>query len=116
VQLQTPGNYIAPGDNKQGGEMVNWKSSKMISGYFDDDDDDCQVVIDGARIAVSYEDERGLVNYVGNQVGTGHWVLRAAERGGEATLHQIPNGRYLEGFWKEKEEGYQGFWRIQLGE
>ena len=75
-------------------------------------DEDCEVMIDASRIVVSYEDPDGVVNYEGTEVAPGHFILRAPERSGEATLHLIPGGRILDGFWKEG--GYMGFWRIKV--
>jgi hypothetical protein len=61
---------------------------------------------------VSYEDDRGVVNYKGEGKGPGHFALESLERNGKATLHMFEGSTILEGFWIE--EGWKGFWRITL--
>lgn len=88
----------------------------MDTVYYDestaDEGKECEIRIDKNEIVVSYEDEGVFVIYKGKDEGNGHFVLQCPERQGMATLHQIPKGKFLEGFWIE--EGYKGFWRITL--
>lgn len=72
----------------------------------------CEIRIDKGEIVVSYQDEDGSAIYKGKDEGHGHFVLDRPGKRGKATLHQIPNSKFLEGYWEE--EGYKGFWRIIL--
>lgn len=92
------------------------KTALMDSVFYDEtpanEGEECEIRIDGNEIVVSYEDDDGVVIYRGKDEGHGHFVLECPERQARATLHQIPESRFLEGFWIE--EGYRGFWRITL--
>ena len=101
--------------------MPVWPHSEMTTAYFDASEavegDRCEVRIDESEIVVSYQedDERNgftHVLYQGKNIGDGHYKLTCPERNGEATLHRFPDGKILEGYWKE--DGYRGFWRIYL--
>jgi hypothetical protein len=72
------------------------------------------VRIDVNEIVVTYAEEDRSTNVVwrGKNNGDGHFELKCPEQNGHATLHRFPEGKFLEGFWKEGE--YVGFWRIWL--
>lgn len=96
---------------------VEWSKSKCDTLYFDCESDtgyECKVIIGDGEIEVSYLD--GGVNhlYKGTEIGSGHYKLDAVGFDGEATLHQFPDGKILEGYWIEA--GYRGMWRIQLSQ
>jgi hypothetical protein len=74
----------------------------------------CDVNIHDRSIAVSYEDDGGMVVYEGTEIAPGHFNLACPARNGRATLHQAPNENILEGWWLE--DGYDGMWRIELEE
>ena len=71
----------------------------------------CTVKITPEEILVEYDDE-GLVEYRGNNDGSGHFDLVATGVNGKATLHMRPGSGILEGFWIE--DGERGMWRIEL--
>ena len=73
---------------------------------------ECQVRIDGAKIAISYEQHDGATVYEGEEVAPGHFELTCARRNGRATLHRPPGENLLEGYWVEGEN--RQMWRIQL--
>ncbi len=85
-----------------------------------DEDTPCIVKITGegenAEIHVEYEDDDEIVIYKGKSLGSGHFSLKTISKTvkGQATLHQIPGGKILEGYWQE--DGYKGMWRIKLKE
>jgi len=88
----------------------------MDTAYYDettaDEEEDCEIIINMDKIVVSYRYDNEVVVYKGKDEGHGHFVLECPDRKGKATLHQIPESKFLEGFWIE--EGYKGFWRITL--
>ena len=90
--------------------------AKMDTAYYDettaDEEEDCEIIINMDKIVVSYRYDNEVVVYKGKDEGHGHFVLECPDRKGKATLHQIPESKFLEGFWIE--EGYKGFWRITL--
>ncbi len=90
--------------------------AKMDTVFYDEtsayEGQKCEIRINGGEIAVSYEDEDDLAVYKGKDEGHGHFELERPEKGGKATLHQMPNSKSLEGYWVEG--GYKGFWRIIL--
>lgn len=90
--------------------------AKMDTIYYDetaaDEREECEVRFDNENIVVSYCDPEGPVIYTGTDHGHGHFVLECPERHAKATLHQIENSRFLEGYWIE--DGARGFWRIML--
>ena len=91
------------------------KTALMDTVFYDKtpafEEEKCEIRITGNEIVIYYRDD-GVVIYKGKDEGHGHFVLECPERQGEATLHQIPKSKFLEGFWKE--EGRKGFWRIAL--
>ncbi len=95
--------------------MSIWKA-KMETAFFDDTsayEQECEVRINDANIAISYEDEEfGRVVYTGRDHGGGHFILEQQELQAKATLHQVKGSKVLEGYWVE--EGVRGFWRIVL--
>jgi len=84
--------------------------------YYDsspaDEREECEVRFGDNEIVISYEDDDGEVLYKGKDYGHGHYVLKCPERRGKATLHRIPDSKYMEGYWSE--EGARGFWRFTL--
>ena len=92
--------------------MANWENSKITYGYFDEDEHVCEAVLDGTRIAISYEGDDGVVNYAGEEVAPGHFRLTAPEVEGVASLHRFGEEPLLIGMWREGEE--EGFWKIRL--
>lgn len=103
-------------DSQKQQATVSSDDCLMTTSYFDrqeaDEDDECEVVIRDSRIVVSYWDDEGVVNYIGTEVAPGHFLLAAPERKGEAILHRVPGGRFMDGFWIQ--DGAKGFWRIRL--
>jgi len=97
--------------------MPVWKA-KMDTVFYDStpayEHEECEVRIDGSDIVVTYKDDGSIVLYRGRDEGHGHYVLQCLDRHGRATLHQIPQSKFLEGYWIE--EGQRGFWRIVLGD
>lgn len=95
--------------------MAIWNNSKMTTVYFSDSDAsencDCVVKIANGKILVEYDDA-GLVQYVGEEKGQGHFVLSCAAVSGKASLHMFANSEILEGSWIE--DGYRGMWKIML--
>lgn len=96
--------------------MKVWNCCRFDTLYYHagaDLNSECDVVIDGNNITVSYDDTDGLrVTYFGLMKGSGHFELQAPDVNGRATLHRFDDGRYLEGFWVEN--GLKGMWRITL--
>lgn len=96
--------------------MPIWKGSKMFSilsdgkGIFPDTP--CQVIIDDKRIVVSYFEDNKGIEYVGVNENDGHFKVKCNQKDGHGTLHKFKDGNILEGYWVE--EGYEGFWRIEL--
>lgn len=90
--------------------------AKMDTIFYDEthalEGEDCEIIINGDEIVVSYDYEDGVTIYKGKDEGHGHFVLECPEKQGKTTLHQILNSKFLDGFWIE--EGYRGFWRITL--
>lgn len=74
--------------------------------------DACSVRLDDVRIRVEYALDGELTVYEGRAIGPGHYCLESPQVEGHATLHQVPNSRYLEGAWVEG--GERGMWRIEL--
>ena len=73
----------------------------------------CSVRIDDdGSILVEYDDDGNTVQYLGRDVGGGHYVLDSKSIDGRATLHRTPKTDILEGFWIVR--GYEGMWRIHL--
>lgn len=71
-----------------------------------------QVRIDGDEMVISYEGDRGWVNYQGKDLGGGHYELRAPEVDGRALMHRVPGAEIIEGCWQEN--GWSGMWRVRL--
>jgi hypothetical protein len=71
----------------------------------------CVVKISESEILVEYEDA-GLVQYVGKNLGDGHFELQAPALKGHASLHMFGDSELLEGSWVEG--SYKGMWRIRL--
>ncbi|MCX5846688.1 MAG: hypothetical protein NTW12_10110 [Deltaproteobacteria bacterium] len=92
------------------------KTALMDTVFYDetpaDEGEECEIRINGNVIVLSYKDDNGVVIYEGKDKGHGHFVLKCPERQARATLHRIPNSKFLEGYWIE--EGERGFWRITL--
>ena len=72
------------------------------------------VRLDDEILEIAYDDDEGAVCYRGKNTGDGHFELTAPERDGHAVLHRTPGSTHLHGYWKES--GYQGMWRISLGQ
>lgn len=95
--------------------MKIWKSCRFDTLYYHDGadvNDECDVVIDGEYITVSYDADGLRVTYFGLMKGNGHFELQAPDVNGRATLHRFDDGRTLEGYWVEGE--LKGMWRITL--
>ena len=76
---------------------------------------DCIVEINRDQCIVKYDDQTGTSwIWSGGSSGLGHYVLKAFQKGCEATLHRLRDSVYLEGYWKE--HGFHGMWRIRLKE
>jgi len=95
--------------------MTIWNNSKMTTVYFSDDDAsenyDCVVKIENGKILVEYEDG-GILQYVGEEKGQGHFDLSCPSVSGRASLHMFANSEILEGSWIEN--SYRGMWKIML--
>lgn len=92
-----------------------WANSKFDCLYFDCEAEtglECKVIVGDGEVEVSYVEDGDRYYYRGLEVAPGHFTLRAVGFDGEATLHQFPDGRILEGYWTE--EGNRGMWKIQL--
>lgn len=73
----------------------------------------CIITFYGSGIELKYDlEENVFFCWTGVEQGQGHYILNAA-KGGKATLHQLNNSKYLEGFWAEG--GSRGMWRIEVG-
>ena len=87
----------------------------MSTVYFSADEssenDDCVVTIENKKILVEYEDE-GRVQYLGQEIGEGHFSLVCPEHSGKASLHMFEGSEILEGSWVE--DSYRGMWKIKL--
>jgi hypothetical protein len=92
--------------------MTGWKHSPFESYYHRGSRGECEVRIDGVKIAVSYEQYDGLTVWEGKEVAPGHFELTCARKGGRATLHRMPGEDVIEGHWSDGQN--QGMWRIQL--
>jgi len=97
--------------------MTIWKNCTVDTLFFSDQpavthEPGYQVKIDENEIVVSYQDDGEWVEYRGKNKGDGHFQLSCPDLKGEASLHQFPQGKILEGFWIE--DGIQGMWRIRL--
>ena len=95
--------------------MTIWNNSKMTTIYFSNSDalenSDCVVKIEKKKILVEYEDN-GIVQYVGEERGLGHFDLSCPSVSGKASLHMFANSEILEGSWIEG--SYRGMWKIKL--
>ena len=95
--------------------MSIWKNSKMSSVFFSgtdaDENYDCIVKIENGKILVEYMDD-GIVQYVGEEKGSGHFVLNCPSLSGKASLHMFADSEILEGSWVEG--SYRGMWKIKL--
>lgn len=75
--------------------------------------DACELVLRGADIVVSYEDDTGPVIYAGKQTEQGHYTLSCPEKRARATLHRWPHDSLtFEGSWVE--EGEFGMWQVEI--
>ena len=97
-------------------QVYKWS---LVDIYYSDREPDvgrgCIVEINKARCTVKYDDEtRATWIWAGNSAGLGHYVLKANQKGCEATLHRLKDSVFLEGYWKE--HGFHGMWRIRLKE
>ena len=96
-----------------------FKDSKLSIFYEDrpaDLDIACIVVMNDRRLELKYDQEDGSFwSWKGDSGGDGHFVLVANQQRhlGRATLHRLPESRYLEGYWLEG--SYKGMWRVKLG-
>lgn len=90
--------------------------AKMDTVFYDEtpayEGEDCEIILNGDEIVVSYDDEDGVTVYRGKDDGQGHFVIECREKRGKATLHRMKRSKFLEGFWIEA--GYKRFWRIVL--
>ena len=73
----------------------------------------CRVRIGDGHVEVFYDDDSGEVCYRGPEIGAGHYNV-TREHHGAGSLHHFPDGRILEGWWRE--DGEVGMWRITLGD
>jgi hypothetical protein len=99
--------------------MSIWEDCTMTTAYLDQAAADigvCDVRIDDSSIVVSYyDDEFGDIIYRGKNDDSGHYALKCDGRPNwSATLHRFHGDFIFEGYWIE--EGYEGFWRIELNE
>ena len=91
--------------------MNTWKKAVRAS-YNREMMSECQVRIDGTRIAISYQQHDGPTVYEGEEIASGHFELACARKNGRATLHRPPGENLLEGYWVEGQD--HGMWRIKL--
>jgi hypothetical protein len=93
-----------------------WNNSLATIVYFSDEaaaeNEKFAVKIENKKILVEYEDADGLVQYVGEEKGQGHFELSCPAKSGKASLHMFANSGILEGSWFEG--GCRGMWRIHL--
>lgn len=97
--------------------MSVWKNCTVDTLYYGDNaavtnETGYQVKIDDDEIVVSYQTDGVWVEYRGKNKKDGHFQLACPELKGQASLHQFPAGKILEGYWIE--DGYRGMWRITL--
>jgi hypothetical protein len=71
----------------------------------------CIVEISPQQVIIKYMTDDGLVEYVGDAEGEGHYLIRGKGFEASGTLH-LADGRRLEGSWKEGQQ--YGMWRIYL--
>ena len=101
--------------------MTIWKGSTVTTYYGSKDSLDtghCVVSVEDGHITVAYDyhDGEQLVAevYEGTEIGSGHFKLKSRDGRGEASLHCFPNGRILNGWWRE--DSQEGMWRIRLAD
>ena len=84
----------------------------METFYWDSESDtsDCEIVLRGNELVVSYDDDGGPVIYKGVVTEWGY-VLNCAARRGRATLHRTSEFQF-EGSWTEG--GSRGMWAIDI--
>jgi hypothetical protein len=97
--------------------MEIWHKSKMSTLFYSrveaSENYDCVVKIENQKILVEYADEAGkVIQYVGDEMGEGHYVLKCPALAGKATLHRLKNSLMFEGNWVES--SYRGMWQIWL--
>lgn len=96
--------------------MTIWKSCRADIFYNDDqpelNDPGYEVRINDGEMVVSYEDDGMWVNYKGQDMGGGHYLLTSPEVDGRSVLHRVPDSDILEGNWSEG--GSHGMWRVYL--
>lgn len=107
--------------------MTIWHNSKMSTLFYSAgeawENHPCIVQIDDENILVKYMEDGAQVQYVGENLGDGHFHLTSTHLNGRATLHRFParadtnrgnDADVLEGYWTEA--GNRGMWRIELFE
>lgn len=91
-------------------------TGRLEIGYFDDRAAKRSAValasLDRVGMTLMVREDGERVVYHGERRGQGHYLLRAAETGAEATLHRFADSTILEGFWRKGRE--RGFWRLHL--
>lgn len=96
--------------------MINFRRYRADTIYYSDKNADtneeCEVSIESGQIVVRYLADDGFIEYVGHEIGDGHFELLCPDINGKASLHQFPGGKILEGFWIE--DGERGMWRLIL--
>jgi hypothetical protein len=96
--------------------MKFWPNSEMKTFFGDKTPVDigkCQVRLGDHRIEVIYEYDPGEEEvYEGEEIGEGHFELKARIGNGKGNLHRFSNGKILDGWWLE--DGDEGMWRITL--
>lgn len=97
-------------------QYLNAKLDIYHSSAEPDLDIDCIVELSPNECIVRFDEfhsgSLSPVCWKGNAQSPGHYVLQEICREGRATLHQVPESIYLEGYWKER--GYHGMWRVTL--
>lgn len=96
--------------------MEHWNKCSMACLYFDetpaDEHTPCKVTFDSPSISIEYFEDGELFRYTGQEQSPGHYVLHCHILKGQATLHRLPESKFLEGYWIEG--GDRGMWRITL--
>jgi len=66
--------------------MAIWEDARLETVYYDNEEaalnDSCDVSIDGNAIVVSYEGDKGPVDWQGSMWGQGHFELTSPEVNG----------------------------------
>lgn len=67
------------------------------------------------KISLSFDNEDGEnFKYLGEENGSGHYLLKSTDSDEKCTLHGFPSSKILDGYWLDKENDDEGFWRVRI--